>query len=1175
MNFNSFTTAVAYTQFFKKILKVMKLATLILLIALVQASANTFGQKISLNEKNIAIEKVLENITNQSGYHFFYDAKDLSGIKVSIELKNAEIETALNSCFKNREIVFKIIGKNIILKQKEEPQIKEKDVQPVVRATISISGKVADEKGNFLMGVTVRNRNTKKSTATQIDGSFTIAADRGDILVFTFIGYQQQEQKIGKENYYAVMLSAASSALEQVVVVGYGSTKRKDLTGSVSSVNIDEVKDIPFTSIDQALSGKAPGVQVVQADGSPGGVAGIKIRGGTSILGGNDPLYIIDGIQVTPVDRYIKTPGEVVDPIAQSSGDATPAISGGFSRGLSSLAGLNINDIETIDILKDASATAIYGSKAANGVIIITTKKGLNDQKPIFQFNNYTGLSSPVKAKLLNAEEYTMIMKEAAKNLNTDRVAAGLATSATANSILNNPDYLGTANTDWLGLVLRKGITQNTDISVRGGGKGSKYYTSLSYSRQDGVLKGTDFSRLSGKINLDNEINSKFKFVTNIDYGFTTSNITNGVYSQALYAPPTLAPYNPDGTLNTLNRAAIGSSNFYGFQNPLSLLKGINQGKNAAFLGSIALEYKIFKGLTFKSQGSINYNQYRQRNYTPSSTLYSTTSGASDTKGGVGSQGQTENVNYLIENTLSYNKQFNEDHRIDVVAGTSWEQNKINSFQASGQTYPDDLILNNLGSAAVTLPNVASSAQNSLLSFYIRANYAFKDRYLVTITARSDASSKFSTNNRVGYFPSAGLAWRISQESFMKNVSWVDDLKLRASAGYTGTQNIGNYLYRTLYTPVAYGGTNAVIPSQLGNDRLKWESTLQKDAGLDFSLFKSRIVGSVGIYEKKSSGLLFNMPLPSSSSYGNLTSNLADIRNRGLEINLQGDIFRGKAFSWRSDFNISFNRSLVTNLNTDFVDPNHGSVSSSNGQSYILSNTVLRTGLPIGQFVGSQFSGIIQNAEQLAAYKKAFAYYSFYQPYLNIGDAMFVIPASGPLAGFPDGYRLIGTAAPKFYGGYTNTFSYKNFSLSTLLTYSYGGHILYLADIQNQYVSDRTNKNVRILDRWTPENPSDTNPRLIYGQNASGVSDKNIYSSSYIKLKSISLNYKFSKSLMDKLNIQTASVYVSATNLFSITKYPGQDPEVSNDPYSLIDGYTDSNAYPAVKQFIMGIRLGF
>lgn len=1148
-----------------KFLLIMKLTFVLLITAFLQVTFAASAQNVSLKEKSASIYMIFDKISKQTGYDFVYVNQILTNTKeVTINVKNEPLEQVLEKIFEGQELQYTIRNKTVIVQHKKGTIL---DKLLFYINSIDVYGKVVDENGNPLAGASVKVNGKKQVSTTDLNGDFTLKnVDETATVTISYIGYVSKEVKVAAK-MGIVRMQSDNSKLEDVVVVGYGTTKRKDLTGSVASVNINEVKDAPFMSIDQALAGKAAGVQVTQGDGSPGGVARIKIRGGTSILGGNDPLYIIDGVQVTVQNRYIQNQSEISNPLSGSDNGAN-SVSSSFARGLNSLGGLNINDIESIDILKDASSTAIYGSKAANGVIIINTKKGKYDQKPTIEVNYYTGISSARKEKLLDADQYKMIMTEAARNLVNSpppQFPRG-PFDPTAVSILNTPNYLGTANTDWLDLVLRTGVTQNADFSVRGGGKGSRYYTSLSYTNNQGVIKGTDFSRVSGKVNLDNNITDKLRTITNIDYGFTTNNITNGAYTQALLAPPTFAPYNADGSINAFNGTQLGGNPSMGLQNPLALINGINRGKNASLLGSVAVEYDIMKGLKFRSVASVNYNSYHQRSYTPSNALIVTdNSGAAPSNNGIGSQGQTESTSLFLENTVSYNKEFNENNRLDIVVGTTWQKDNSNTFQATGQGFPDDYVLNDLGSAAVTLPNVAYASQSSMLSFYARANYAFKDRYLVTITGRSDASSKFPASNRTGYFPSAGLGWRLSQENFLKDVKWLDDLKLRASAGYTGTQNIGDHMFRTLYTPTTYNGTNALVPSQLGNNTIKWESTLQKDAGINFSLFKSRIVGEVGVYEKKTTGLLFNQSLQPSSSYGSVYANLASIRNRGLEIDLRGDYIRHKSFSWSGAINVSFNRSLVTNINTDFSDPN---VSGA-----YLGNTIIREGYPIGMYYGAQFKGIIQNAAQLAAYKKEYSLNPFISPYMNIGDPMYQITQPG---GYASTSLILGNAEPKFYGGYTNTLNYKNFSLVSLFSFTYGGKILYLADIQNQKVTDLGNKNLRILDRWTPDNPDADRPRLIYGQNGQiGTSSNNIYNGSYIKLKSVTLSYNFPKTFMDRMKLQTASIYFSATNLFTITKYPGPDPEVSNDPYSLINGSSDSSMYPTVKQYTFGFRLGF
>jgi TonB-linked SusC/RagA family outer membrane protein len=1165
MKFNAIHIAMPKVWLPPKIILVMKITAFLLMVMLTQVSAAAFSQ-ITFSEKNTSLEKALKIIKKQSGFLVFYNDQDLQYANpVDVNLKNATVETALNICFANQPLNYSIIDKTIVVQKKEVSVFDA--LKGSLRISTGIKGKVTNEKGEPLQGVTVRvtkaGKDVGKAVTTTNDGVYYIEVNANDILIFSYVGYKTKSITVYSQSPINISLDPEVSGLEQVVVVGYGTTKRKDLTGSVSSIDPKEIRDVPFATLDQALSGKASGVQVVQGDGSPGGVAKIRIRGGTSILGGNDPLYIIDGVQITVQNNYVSSPGDVVNPLSANDSNGG-AISGAFARGLNSLGGLNINDIESIDILKDASATAIYGSKAANGVVIINTKKGKYDQKPSIELNYYAGVSTPKKEKLLDADQYKMIMHEAAQNLSTELINAGKMPDNVASSILNDPNYLGNANTDWLKQVLRNAFNQNIDFSVRGGGQSSRYYTSLSYTDQDGVVRGTDFKRVSGKVNLDNIITPKLRIVNNIDYGFTTSDVNNGAYTQALLAPPTLTPYNADGSINSFSGSSVGTLASSGIQNPLSLLKNsVNQGKIAAVLGSISLEYDILKDLKFKSIASINYQQYHQHDYTPSTALVASDAGATSSQNGIASQAQTESTTFLFENTLSYNKQIDANNRIDVVAGTSWQQDKSNTFQASGQGFPDDQVLTDLSSAAVVLPPQSYSSQNSLLSFYARANYAFKDRYLLTFTGRSDASSKFPAANRTAFFPSGGVAWRLSQENFLKNVSWVNDLKLRASAGYTGTQNIGDHLFRTLYTPVSYAGTNALVPSQLGNNTIKWESTLQKDAGLDFALFDSRLSGDIGIYQKNTSGLLFNQALAPSSAYGSVIANIADIRNRGLEIELHGDFIRGKRFNWSGAFNMSFNRSKVTNINQNFSDPNESGT--------YLGNTIISEGKPLGLFYGQQFTGIINTPAQLAAYKKQYSLYPYITPYLNIGDPMYKMSPYG----FVSSSEIIGNAEPKFYGGYTNTLSFKGFSLTSLFTYSYGGQILYLADINNQKVTYLTNKGVAILGRWTPDNTTSDRPRLVYGQQGNiSTASNDIYSGSYLKLKSVTLAYQIPKQLMDKWKMQSASVYISATNLFTITKYPGPDPEVSNDPYSLISGYSDAAAYPTVKQFSLGFRIG-
>ncbi|MBS1919475.1 MAG: TonB-dependent receptor [Bacteroidetes bacterium] len=1149
----------------------MRLTIILLTAAFLQASASGYSQTVTFSGKAISLQKAFTVIKNQTGAVFFYDAALIREAKpITVDLKDVPLVTALNEIFKDQPLTWIMENKTITIIKRpvQNDELTPTETIEFIPPLLNVTGRVVNENDDPVVGVTVTVKGTKNATATNNNGEFSLSGvDENATLVFTGVNVETYEIKVnGRTNLPTITLKTKVT-LSETVVIGYGTAKRKDLTGSVASVSTAEIKDAPFTSIDQALSGKAAGVQVVQADGSPGGVARIRIRGGSSLLGKNDPLYIIDGVPVTIQDKYIQNAAEIVNPVETYYGeDFNNSVSGAFSRGLNSLAGLNINDIESIDILKDASATAIYGSKAANGVVIITTKKGKLNQKPTLDLNYYSGFTTALKEKVLNADQYKMIMIDGAKLLNQERARVGRAPNATATKIVNDPNFFGKANTDWLGLVLRQAFIQNADISVRGGGSGSRYYTSLSYTKQNGVLIGTDFQRLSGKINLDNEITSRLRVISNLDYGFSTNNITNGIYTQALYAPPTESPYNPDGSFSKLG--AISSA-YQGFQNPLAVASGINRAKNISLLGSLALEYDILKDLKFRTVASMNFNNYRQLNYVPSYVDIGGFYGRQSSGGGTGSQSTSNSTDAFFENTLTWNKEFNKDNRLNVVGGTSWEKYKSSFFSATGRGYPDDDFLNNLNSAAIPLSVKGSDPenQNSLLSFYLRANYAYKDKYLLTFTGRSDASSKFAPNNQVGYFPSGAVAWMISEEKFMKKISWIDELKLRVSAGTTGTENIGDNLWRTLYTPVTYAGANALIPSQLGNEKLKWESTLQKDLGLDFSLFKSRLRGTFGYYEKITDGLLLNITTAPSSAYGSIILNIAKIRNRGLEMDLRGDIIRNKNFQWNAALNISRNVSKV-------LDINGGPFSNPNDRDALnLGTSVVKEGEPLGLLYGATIKGVITTQKQLDDYKAAFPFYVYIAPYLNIGDLEYELDNTNGFAYYHQ--DVIGNANPKFYGGFTNSFSYKNFSLVALLTFSYGNELMYQNDVSNHYIDNLANRGVSILDHYSATNTNSNWPRLIYSVTNPFVTNRNIYDASYIKLKTITLSYELPRAIATKLKFRNASVYFTGTNLFTITSYPGLDPEVSDDPNSVIGGGRDVSSYPTTRGFIAGLRLGF
>ncbi|HAP17377.1 MAG TPA: SusC/RagA family TonB-linked outer membrane protein [Butyricimonas virosa] len=1082
-----------------------------------------------------------------------------------MELKEATIEEVLQVFLAGSKLNYTIEDDVIII----SPKLKKQPSQQV--KAIRITGKVRDEQKQSLPGVTIQVKGTEFGAATDMNGTYTLSIPnnigQNFTLVFSFVGMQTQEIAYTGKDTIDVVLRENVKAVDEVVVVGYGTTKQKDFTGSVSSVKTREIRDVPFISVDDALAGKASGVSVVKADGSPGGAVRIRIRGGASLLGTNDPLYVIDGIPTVVSDNYINGQSDITNPLeaANYGDDFNNSVEGAFSRGLNNLSGLNIADIESIDILKDASATAIYGSKAANGVVIITTKKGRKDTKPQLNLNYYIGFTNPIKEKVLNAEQYKSALKDAAQRFLTAREDAGKPMTGSqveqAQRIINDPAFFGNADTDWLDLVLRTGTSQNVDVSVAGGGANSRYYTSLSYTGQDGTLIGTDFMRISGKISLDTDVSNYFRLYTNLNFGYTKNNITNGIYGQALTAPPTFSPYNEDGTY-----AALGDLNndYRGYQNPLAVAAGTNRAKTYSFMGSVAGEVTFLKDFKFKSTVSINYNNYNQLNYVPSFVEVGGFYGREDSQGGMGTQAQSTVIDVFFENTLTYDKEFNENHRLNVLAGTSWEDHRKDYFSASGRGYPDDDYLNNLSSASIAA-NVKGSnpeSRTSLLSFYVRANYVWKDRYLFTFTGRADASSKFAPDNQYGFFPSGAIAWRISEENFLNMVEWIDEIKVRASMGKTGTQSIGDHMWRTLYSPVSYGDKNALIPTQLGNDKIKWESTVQKDLGLDFSFMRGRLGGTFGYYHKVTDGTLLNMTPAPSSSYSTVVFNIAKIRNQGLEFDIHGDFIRKKDFRWTGNLNISRNVSKVLDINGGpFSDPNDRDAMN-------LGTSVVKEGEPLGLLYGRVATGIIKTQAQLEAAREEFSLWTIFDPYLNLGDIAYE---------YEDGFwkeDVIGHATPDFFGGYTNTINWNRFTLTALFTFSYGNDLIYQKDVSDSGMSSLANRGTRVLNHYSEDNTSSNRPRSMWATTYM-LSSLNVYDASYLKLKTLSLSYNLPESICRKVRIKSASVYGTATNVFTITSYPGPDPEVSDDPTSVIGGGRDVSTYPTVKSYTFGIRINF
>lgn len=1141
----------------------MRLSTLTLIIALAHTSVAGYGQ-ITLKEKNAPLEKILAAIEKQTKYVFLYDPDDVKDLTVTIDVKNATLKETLERCFKGLPIEFTVVGNNVLLKKKGS-EIQNK----AMTAEVTIQGRIFDENGQPLPGVTILNKKQRIGTLTDTGGAFSLSASKGDLLGFTFVGYKEKEISIGDQHRILLALEPNPSGPDMVVVIGYGSSKRKDLTGAVAIADVKNIDEVPFNTVDNALAGRAAGVEVTKSDGSPGGMSRVRVRGASSLLGGNDPLYVIDGIPLQIRSTFIDPGFNVGSPMAelaagvQTGVEKGPGVRAPFVNGLNSLGGLNPDDIESINILKDASSTAIYGSKASNGVVIITTKTGTTNTPPRVAVNHYSTVTSLYRPpKRLNAAQYKMLVTEAARNAFISDSLSGFYVNDFIKTVLQSPSYFGTANTDWVKTVTHSTVATNTGISVSGGGQTSKYFTSVAYTNTPGAVKGSGYRRISGKLTLETQIRPKFKVNANLLLGFINQDISAGAYPQAVLARPDYSPRDPLG--NYTDPDYQTGINSYAALNPVALTTATNNGRTLSILGSVSASYAIAEGLLLRSTVSLNKQDYNQRNYLPSYIALDPFYYNVPNPGGIACDANSRFTDWFLENTLSYNKKLDPANSFNAVIGQSYETTKSNFFRTTAAGFPNDITLTGLSSADTVLSvagDDSRSPQSYLLSYYARINYSYQDKYLLTFTGRADGSSKFGPDNKYGYFPSGAIAWRISRENFLKNSSWINDLKLRGSYGRTGNQNIGDQLYRTLYLPSSYAGAVALVPGQFGNPGIKWENTRETDIGLDLSLLTGRLNATFDYYNRQTSGALLSQPVAASSGFVQVLQNAVGLRNRGFEATLGGDLVRNRDFRWSASLNVTWNTTLVTKLNPG---ADLQQIQSYTGLEVFGSagEFMLAQGKPLGQMLGHYITGLTKTQKEIDDYTRQLGALANYTPRQQPGDPAYVLSTGQFLSVRRD--VAIGSGPAKYYGGMRQDFSYKNFDLQCNFTFSHGGHLLWTEHAATTEFDGTFNANVSMLNRYTPENPTSNSPRLSLN-NLNNPTNLDVFSSSYFKLRSLTLNYRLN-------NLQ---FFASATNVFTITKYPGSDPETTDDPYSIGGGYIDVSNYPAIRTFSLGIKALF
>ena len=1013
-------------------------------------------------------------------------------------------------------------------------------VSGVAQARI-ITGKVISPDGMSIPGVNVVLKGTVTGTVTDADGQYSISVPgSASILVFSFLGYEKQEIPVGDQRTLNVTLNPTDEMLSDVVVIGYGSVKKSDLTGSVVSVKADEIQSVHATTFDQALQGRAAGVQVIQTNGTPGGETNIRIRGTSSVNASSEPLYVIDGMLVN------SDGGEV-------------SVSGRGPR-IGPLASINPNDIESIEVLKDASAAAIYGSRGANGVILITTRRGKEGAGKI-DLDVYYGVQQVArKLDLLNAAEYATLVNDAA-------IAAGQT------PIYVNPANLG-EGTDWQEELLQLAPTSNYQLSFTGGTAATKYAVSGSYFTQEGIVIGSDFNRFSFRINLDQEINKYISMGTNLSFSGLRANrvetgpgaIVGGVVANALQMNPILPVYDatrPGGYTYEHDRKD-------GIGNPVAeALDYESLTSTYRILGNSYLNFRIAKGLEFKTSLGIDGLTSKSNSYGPNYLKRTATSL------GVASIADLMAITWLNENILSYKYDINDQHHLDVLFGFTAQQFKNESLFAFGLEFSDNRTgYHNLGAALNPQNPGNGESKWSMISYLGRANYNIQDKYLFTFSGRIDGSSKFAEGNKYGFFPSGAFAWRASEEDFIKDSELISNLKVRASYGFIGNQSIGPFQSLALIGPLGQGvfnsgaGSETFIgsePLSYPNKDLKWETTEQANLGVDFGVWDNRLSITADVYLKKTTDLLLSTPIPYTTGFGGTLLNVGNVENKGLDIDLRTVNLKGP-FSWNSSFNISVNRNKITNL-------------ASEEDIQLGVGNILREGEPIGSFYGYVFEGIFQSDEEAAS-----------SPVLKGQEATGANPLSRAKAGDRkyrnlDGNNvidendrtLIGSAEPAFIYGINNELSFRNFTFTFFFQGSQGNEMVNLNNANLENFNGQQNVLAEAgLNRWTPENRGNKYPRaLAAGSLDNAFSSRLVEDASYLRLKNINLSYNVPLSVINRIGFKNLTVYASATNLLTLTKYTGYDPE--GNAYGTTTNIVgvDNGNYPQTKTYTLGLQLGF
>lgn len=962
---------------------------------------------------------------------------------------------------------------------------------------IQITGKVLADDGTPLPGASILLVGTLKGVLSAADGTYQITVPgTTSALEFSYVGYVKQQITVGSRTVIDVVLRPIEKSISEVVVVGYAVEQKALLTGSIDVVKSDGLKDIPVSTIDGLMQGQASGVQVSQNSGTPGGETSVRIRGVSSISGSNQPLYVIDGIPVITGDY---------------------AQIGYEGQGINALSDLNPNDIESVSVLKDAAAASIYGARASNGVILITTKRGSN-QKTLINFNSYYGVQQVWRTlKMLNARQWM--------EYRNDLAGTTVYTQEDMDNI--------TIDTDWQKVIFRTAPNANYELTANGGNEKTKFFMSGDYFTQEGILIGTDYQRLNGRLNVDHNISDKLTVGASIGLTYSKTDRVEG--DQTLHGPlpngistPAIYPvYNPDGSYNQDGP----------YSNAVSIAnEAINQNFSFRILANSYITYQILPHLSISSKWGIDFLNFREHAYESIKTVQG------GKYNGLGFETYTNVMNIVSNNILKYQASI-EKNDFEFLLGYSFESYKDQSSFIRGQDFADPN-LEYLNSAA-TIVSASSDATNSgIRSYFGRLNYNYNNKYIASLSGRLDASSKFGENNRTGLFPSASLAWRLGEEAFMDNLSSISELKVRTSYGLTGNDDIPPFLYAELYGVTSYKGLSGIYPSSIPNPDLKWESTAQLNIGVDIGIKENRIFLSADYYNKQTKDLLLDRPLPGSSGFSSITENIGKVENKGFEISLATNNLVGE-FRWNTQLNISSNRNKVIKLY-------NGQPIDDIGRG---GNRVME-GEPIGIFYSYKWLGIDPST----------------------GDVVYADKNNDDRITTED-RTIVGNPHPDFIGGITNVFSYKGFDLSIFLQFSYGNDVFNGSRLYLESLQGGDNQLAAVTRRWKKPGDITNIPRAtsdpVKAAENKRVSSRFIEDGSYLRIKNLTFGYTFNKNLISKLRLASLRVYFTTQNLLTFTNYTGLDPEVNyyGDDNTVIG--TDFFTYPQARSFNFGVNLKF